>query len=324
MTQAPSPPERFPGVPVKAGDVAKLVEASVALNTRRTYQTALRQLDEALDGAPLTDDSLAAYLTARHNAGASPATLSLVVAAANFRERLRSKDPRARISGPLTKQVLSGAKSLGSGRGRGQAPAVRYEDVLAMQTAANAPRRRGRRRETVAEAQARGLLDRAMIGLAFLGGLRRSEIAALTWGAVTDGVDPEVLLVRLRRSKTNQHGERPDVRVVIGPGADALRLLRAEAELKGTPPDTKVIGLSAGQINRRLKAAAAAAGLHEISAHSFRVGLASELTARGASTTETMLAGGWQTARMVAHYSSDAQAERGAVAKHFRERDHDD
>ena len=54
-----------------------------------------------------------------------------------------------------------------------------------------------------------------------------------------------------------------------------------------------------------------------MTAHSGRVGLASELTARGASTTEVMLAGNWKTARMVAHYSAGATAERGAVQKVF-------
>ena len=64
--------------------------------------------------------------------------------------------------------------------------------------------------------------------------------------------------------------------------------------------------------------AAQAAGIEgRITGHSGRVGLASELTARGASTTETMLAGGWQTARMVAHYSAGAAAELGAVAKYL-------
>ena len=47
------------------------------------------------------------------------------------------------------------------------------------------------------------------------------------------------------------------------------------------------------------------------------MGLASELTRRGASVTETMLAGGWKTARMVARYSVGATAERGAVAKYL-------
>ena len=51
--------------------------------------------------------------------------------------------------------------------------------------------------------------------------------------------------------------------------------------------------------------------------HSGRVGLASELTARGASTTEVMLAGNWKTARMVAHYAAGATAERGAVQKYL-------
>ena len=54
-----------------------------------------------------------------------------------------------------------------------------------------------------------------------------------------------------------------------------------------------------------------------MTAHSGRVGLASELTSRGASTANVMLAGNWKTARMVAHYSAGATAERGAVARYL-------
>ena len=72
------------------------------------------------------------------------------------------------------------------------------------------------------------------------------------------------------------------------------------------------------QIQRRFTAAARAAGIEaRVTAHSGRVGLASELTARGASTTEVMLAGNWKTARMVAHYSAGATAARGAVRKYL-------
>ena len=71
-------------------------------------------------------------------------------------------------------------------------------------------------------------------------------------------------------------------------------------------------------VERRFTAAARAAGIEaRVTAHSGRVGLASELTARGASTTEVMLAGNWKTARMVAHYSAGATAERGAVRKYL-------
>ena len=52
-----------------------------------------------------------------------------------------------------------------------------------------------------------------------------------------------------------------------------------------------MVGLSPLQIQRRFTAAARAAGIEaRVTAHSGRVGLASELTARGASTTEVMLA----------------------------------
>ena len=55
----------------------------------------------------------------------------------------------------------------------------------------------------------------------------------------------------------------------------------------------------------------------QVTAHSWRIGLASELTSRGASTTDVILAGNWKTSRMVAHYSAGATAERGAVARYL-------
>ena len=65
-------------------------------------------------------------------------------------------------------------------------------------------------------------------------------------------------------------------------------------------------------------AAAKAAGLdRRVTAHSGRVGLASERTSRGASTTDVMLAGNWTTSRMVAHYSAGATAQRWAVARYL-------
>ena len=95
-----------------------------------------------------------------------------------------------------------------------------------------------------------------------------------------------------------------------------IRTLRTDRP--DAAPTDRVIGLSPLQIQRRFTAAARAAGIEaRLTAHSGRVGLASELTARGASTTEVMLAGNWRTSRMVAHYSAGATAERGAVAKLF-------
>ena len=60
-----------------------------------------------------------------------------------------------------------------------------------------------------------------------------------------------------------------------------------------------------------------AAGVDGLTAHSSRVGHASELTVRGASTTEVMRSGGWKTSRMIAHYAAEVTAEHGAVAKYL-------
>ena len=94
----------------------------------------------------------------------------------------------------------------------------------------------------------------------------------------------------------------------------AIRTLRAAVN---PGPADRVAPLSPKMVGLRFQAAARAAGVEHVTAHSGRVGLASELTSRGASTTDVMLAGNWKTSRMVAHYSAGATAERGAVARYL-------
>ena len=117
-------------------------------------------------------------------------------------------------------------------------------------------------------------------------------------------------------AKTNPASETADVRFVKGDVASAVRALR---EWHGdVDPADRVVGLSAQAISERFAAAARAAGIEaRLTAHSGRVGLASELTARGASAHDVMRAGNWKTVRMVAHYSAGASAERGAVARYL-------
>ena len=99
--------------------------------------------------------------------------------------------------------------------------------------------------------------------------------------------------------------------------ARALRTLRAATSPEPADRGGAVVGADdrvAGSQRRPLQPASRA----RVTAHSGRVGLASELTSRGASTTDVMLAGNWKTSRMVAHYySAAATAERGAVARHL-------
>ena len=152
-------------------------------------------------------------------------------------------------------------------------------------------------------------------GLLFMAGMRRSEVSALRWADVANSTDGDGMLVTVRRSKTNQEGETNDIRFVKDGVARAIRTLRASMSPES---GDRVVPLSAQMIGLRFTAAAQAAGVESrITAHSGRIGLASELTSRGASTTDVMLAGNWKTSRMVAHYSAGATAERGAVARYL-------
>ena len=161
----------------------------------------------------------------------------------------------------------------------------------------------------------RGRVDAVIAGVLFMAGMRRSEVSALHWSDLAEADAGDGILIAVRRSKTNPEGETRDVRFVKDGAARAVRTLRASMS-----PATgdRVVPLSAQMIGLRFTAAAQAAGVESrVTAHSGRIGLASELTSRGASPTDVMLAGNWKTSRMVAHYSTGATAERGAVARYL-------
>ncbi len=268
-------------------ETAQMAFYALAPNTRRAYSGAVRRLGQWLDGRKLDDAALVEYLQDRFAAGASPATLRMAVSAAVwYLSALELPSP----SGRRTKAVMKQLSEKGTDRRRGQSKAMTYDHAIAMLTIGRP-------------------LDRAIVALAFMAEMRRSEITALRWGDIEEAEDG-MLLIRVRIYKTNRAGGDKDVRLLKNGFAQAVR------DLRGADPDAPVIGLGAQRISQRITALGTMTGVPcHVTAHSGRVGLASELTAKGASTTETMLAGNWKTARMVAHYSAGAAAKRGAVAK---------
>ena len=118
-------------------------------------------------------------------------------------------------------------------------------------------------------------------------------------------------------SKTNPSADEDDVRQLVGGCAAALRRLHAATK---PAPANSVVGLGVHQITRRFSAACAAAGLEgRRMPHSGRVGLAVELAARGATTRDVQLAGGWKNPGMVARYAARVDAGAGAVGRFMRE-----
>ena len=318
-----------PAAPITAADQERIDRAlrdARASNTRRQYRSAWKGWAEwaGLQGhqaLPADPAAVAAYLAERTEQGAAASTVRAIRAAIGAAHRdAGAADPTAHDG---VRRVLQGLTRQAAGRGRGQAQGLTADDCAAILATASIPRRTGRGLESETAAAERGAVDKALVGLLFQGGLRRSEAAALRWADVQDATDGRGIVVYVRRSKTDQDGTAADVRYLKNGYAVALRQLRdritvQRSGLRPEPTDQVLGGLNGQSIARRLTAAARAAGIAgRITGHSGRVGLASELTTRGASTTETMLAGGWKTARMVAHYSAAATAEQGAVAKYL-------
>ncbi|MCY3541178.1 MAG: tyrosine-type recombinase/integrase [Gammaproteobacteria bacterium] len=304
------------GVAVSA-DQIRLIQAGIAKGTKRVYLSAWNQFckwrgikDETelvYFGSNQVDAIVSTYATHLYCEGQSPSYISLQVSALKRVAKLLNLN-----TGWIhTSETLKGIRREGRERGRGQSRGLTYEDSVRCMNFAE----QQRPHETEHRSKKRSKVDRAIIALLFMAGLRRSEVASLQWRDVEEGakIEEGFILVRVRSSKTNQEG-RLDVRLLKGIGAEAIRHLR----WSGCDPTEPVIKLSDRQIARRFLACVESAGLKgEYTSHSGRIGLASELTSRGASSPEIALAGGWKSERMVLHYGRRARVERGAVAKYL-------
>ena len=85
--------EETPSLPVSR-QVHRLVDSSIAVNTKRAYRYALAKFDEAIAGRPVTDTVVAVYLAhlfADEEKSPAPATCSQIVAAIKQRAVLNGK-----------------------------------------------------------------------------------------------------------------------------------------------------------------------------------------------------------------------------------------
>ena len=266
----------------------------ISPNTGATYANVLRQLAAWLDGRPLDDASLAAYLTHLREAGRAPSTAALTVSAIRHELREAGRDD---ITGKLTDEVLSDFRRK-TGPDAPRRPGLTADECAAVLAACTCRRRVGRGLERPETAERRGLVDGALVALLFHGALRRSEVAALRWADV-DPSDGDPVVVTLRRRA--EGGQDESFRFLTGACAAAVRRLHTAT---APAPTDLVVGLSVHQINRRFAAACATAGLEgRRTAHSGRVGLAVALAARGYPTGSVQAAGGWKGPAMVFHYT---------------------
>ena len=299
----PHQPPSIPALWAADQGVASSLESVLSDNTRRVYGAQWRIFtgwcDEvglaSLPAEPLT---VARYLAARANSGASIATIRLATSAiskAHEWAKLESpcRDPGVRASLKGWGRRLS--------KPQRQSGALTADVLAVIRLTAVQPRKRGRGIETPEQAAERGRFDLALVAVLSDAGLRRSEAAALTWGDVQRWEDGSGRITVVR-SKTD--AEAQGATVAITPAAlDALSALRPA----GVGGDGKVFGLSESQIARRVKAIAKAAGLENwefFSGHSGRVGMARRMAQNGAPTHEIERQGRWkQGGGMVGRYT---------------------
>ena len=153
----------------------------------------------------------------------------------------------------------------------------------------------------------RGLRDRALVLVAFFGALRRSELCALTLGAL-DRSRPEGLLLRIRNSKGDKANEGQTVGLTRRPGSPLCPIAALDAWIRAAslagadaPLFRKIDRwghlaeepLHPAAIAWLFKRLAAAAGLDEeqvalISGHSTRAGYANSALADGGTLPQVM------------------------------------
>ena len=304
----PHQPPSIPALWAADQGVASSLESALADNTRRVYGTQWRIFtgwcDEvglvSLPAEPLT---VARYLAARANSGASIATMRLAtsaIAKAHEWAKLESpcRDPGVRASLKGWGRRLS--------KPQRQSGALTADVLAVIRLTAVQPRKRGRGMETAEQASERGRFDLALVAVLSDAGLRRSEASSLTWGDVQRWDDGSGRITVVR-SKTDAEAQGAVVAITpVAMGAlSAIRPLGAGGEVK-------VFGLSESQIARRVKVIAKAAGLADwefFSGHSGRVGMARRMAQNGAPTHEIERQGRWkQGGGMVGRYTRGESA----------------
>ena len=194
-------------------------------------------------------------------------------------------------------------------RRRGQAVPIRWAKADAAACLAEA------------EGSVIGLRDAAIFAVMSDALLRLSELVALDCEHVTDEEDGSGRVL-VARSKTDQVGRG----VWLYLGTSTVKRVRAWQSASGIAVgpmfrrmrrggNVQPTRLTTRGLNLIIRRRAEAAGVKGASGHSFRVGAAQSLAARGASVVEMQAVGRWADPRMPGRYSEAQRAGRGAVAR---------
>lgn len=302
----------------EADAVRDYLNAATSDNTRRTYQSAVRQFVRWGGRLPANRDAVIRYLLERQPE-LNIRTLDLhIIALRQWHEYQQLDDP---TRDPLVQKTLQGMRRRHGEPGQKAKP-LSLDDVSALVAWINR--------------QPPGLLqtrNRALILTAFFGAFRRSELVALRcenleWFG-------EGVVVTLPRSKTDQTGQGVQRPL---PASDSelcpVAALKAWKEMAGVESGVVFrrinrwgqLGerpMDASSINLILKKLAAEAGLKDaddFSSHSFRRGLSTSAARAGVDFELIRKQGGWKHDATVREYIDEGRALDSNAAKELLRR----
>ncbi len=280
------------------------IEAAKAPATRRAYRTQWKQFSRWCErhtrtSLPAESSTLALYLSDQARRGRKVATLSLALSA------IRAAHRDANLPDPADAAEV---RTIWAGIRRTHGTAQRRAAPLTAEAirAISSQLRSGPLRAT---------RDRAMILFGFAGAFRRSELVALDVADVTFKPG-RGLVIRVKRSKTDQTGAGAEVAIPFGSDAiqcpvRALQAWLAAGKVTEGPVFRSVdrysnVGgrLDGRDVARIVKAAAERAGIDAtlVSGHSLRSGLATSAALAGKSDRAIMAQGRWRSRAMMDRY----------------------
>ena len=294
----------------------EFAEAAKTANTLRAYQADWRDFNEWCEAhqvasLPALPRTVALYLTDRA-ATLKTSSLARRLTTINRAHQAAGQPSPATMQNAIVSEVWKGIKRKKGIAQHGKKPFL-TPDL----------------RRMIAELpdDLRGLRDRALLLAGFAGGFRRSELAALR---VEDlEITPDGLIVRLRKSKTDQEGQGRPVALPYGsdPQTCPVRGLREWLEQARITigPVFRAIdrhglvsdkGLHPDSVAYLVKRAAARAGLEtvEYAGHSLRAGLATQAAMNGASELAIMKQTGHRSLATVRKYIREGSLFRDNAA----------
>ncbi len=293
-------------------DSTRYLQAATSTNTRRAYQSDIKQFLAFGGELPATAQHIEQYLQARapHY---HPSSLRRQLTA--IRQWHILQELLDLTANPTIKKLMRGIERL---HGRPKRKAAPF-DLKALDQV------RATLGDTNSPIAAR---DWALVLLGFFGAFRCSELAALQWQDLD--FQPDGLIITLPRSKTDQGKQGTSVVIPFGaPDRCPLQALIAWRQLSGVNEGAVFrrvtcygvvgkAGIGERQLNRTIQKVAKQANLvfaDKVSSHSLRRGFATQAAKRGATLPAIQYHGRWKSVKTVVEYIETGRQFTDSAAK---------